>query len=296
MQRQINEPGWRIGAKKLLRVAGRALPLQLQFLIARNRPALTWLIPPGRTMQFDRYLGSCTVQIDTSSKIERQMLSGVYEPHLMRVIDEYIKPEMTVLDIGANVGAVSLALAQRVAPGGAVHAFEPARQLFDRLCRNCDLNPALAPSIHAHNLALGAARGELFWLESSAGPGNGRLIDHEAAGAQRVPVTTLDQWRQSSGMERIDFIKMDVERMELDVVRGGLVTLKRLQPVVLFETLPCGGRSELEHRTRELLELLRECGYDLYNIHRRRRTPIAAGDRPTAHETLALPHGSFHHN
>ena len=289
MERQIHEPAWRIGAKRALRAAGRIMPVNVRLAVVHKRPALTWIVPPGRIVRYDRYLDLFTIEVDTNSKIERQMLSGVYEPHLLRILREYIKPGMTSLDVGANVGAMTLAMAQCAGPAGCVHAFEPAAHLYQRLCRNRDLNPAFGCVMHAHNIALGANPGDLYWLESSAGPGNGRLIDHDVPGAMRVTVTTLDRWRAESNVDRIDFIKVDVERMELAVVRGGIDTLQRLRPTLLLETLPCRGRAELERPTRELLELLRELGYELFSAGKRELTPILPGGLPSAYETLALP-------
>ncbi len=277
--------------KALLRSVGRMLPQDVQLRLARGRPAAAWLIQPGQVVVFDRFLGGFTIEAHTDSKIERQMLTGTYEPHLQRILDQYVQPGDVCLDIGANVGAMSLSLAKRAGHAGSVHAFEPAPMLFERLQRNIALNPSHTPTITAHNLGVGAQSGTLHWLQSSAGEGNGRLLEHAAPGSISVAVVTLDTFAADNDVQRIDFMKIDVERMELEVVRGGRALLAAHMPVILFETLPCHGIARLEQQTQQLLEVLGELGYEVYGVGRRGLSLLAPGALPGFYESLALPRG-----
>lgn len=288
---RAHEPKWKRIGRQLLRAVGRLLPLRVQMALARGRPKLAWIIQPGRTVAFKRYLGNLCIEAHTDSTIERQMLTGEYEPHLQRVIQQFVPPNAVCLDIGANVGPMTLAMAKRMNPGGRVHAFEPAPMLMRRLQRNVALNPQLAPRVQTHSVGLGLEEGSLYWLQSSAGHGNGRLLARRAPGSIRVPVTTLDAFAQSHHVSAIDFIKIDVERMELDVILGGAATLHAFQPVIVLETLPCHGIEDLEQRTRTLLATLRELGYELHAVHRRHVAPLPDNVLPSTHEILALPPG-----
>ena len=277
--------------QQTLQAIGRRLPGALTRRIALGRPALTWLIPPGRRVSFDQYLGHLSVIVDTSHPIERRMLSGTYEPALLRVIDAFVGPGDVCLDVGANVGPLTLAMARRVAPSGRVYAFEPSPENMDRLRRNLARNPALDAIVTPIPVGLGAEAGTLHWVASSLDAGNGRLRRSPARADEAVPVevTTLDAWRAAARPAPIAFMKLDVERMELDVLLGAADLLRSDRPVILFETLPDRGVARHIERTRRLLDLLRDAGYDLFSIHRRGRRPLVGP--PVSYETLAVPGG-----
>lgn len=137
-----------------------------------------------------------------------------------------VRPGMVALDVGANVGAYSLLLGQWVGPAGKVFAFEPAPKPFNGLVRHVRLNH-LERIIHPVPSAVGAARSTApLLLASTAGEsrlatsveGQDRTID--------VPVTSLDAFCAAEQIAP-DFIKVDVEGAELDVLRGARETIRR---------------------------------------------------------------------
>ena len=64
------------------------------------------------------YLGEFLVRVNTDSDVERRLLSKSYELGTQAIIARYVKPGQHVLDIGENVGAITLALAKAVGPKG----------------------------------------------------------------------------------------------------------------------------------------------------------------------------------
>ena len=144
--------------------------------VVHERPVLARRYPPDRVLTIHHYQGDLTVHLDTRSIIDREMLSGAYDRGTMLIVRRLVKPGHHCLDIGANVGAVSLAMAKRVAPTGRVYAFEPGPPFFDRLVRNVSSNPPLAGVVEAVNVGLRDQPGRLLWSEDPDNPGNGGML------------------------------------------------------------------------------------------------------------------------
>jgi FkbM family methyltransferase len=137
-----------------------------------------------------------------------------------------VKPGMTALDIGANVGAYSLLLGQWVGPAGAVFAFEPAPAARRGLQRHIELN-ALGGVVRAVAAAVGAASSKArFVLESTAGEGRLASARDDGAVTLDVAVTSIDDFCTREKLTP-DFIKIDVEGAELDALRGARQTIHR---------------------------------------------------------------------
>jgi FkbM family methyltransferase len=158
--------------------------------------------------------------------------------HLSWNLSEYaafraaVRPGMVALDIGANVGAYSMLLGQWVGPAGQVFAFEPAPEPFDGLVRHTALN-RLDGVVRPIQSAVGAASTRAALLLATTS-GEGRLAASADSGRTvQVPVTTVDQFCAEHHLTP-DFIKIDVEGAELDVLRGARDTIKRSRGLALF--------------------------------------------------------------
>lgn len=262
------------------------LPPGLRLRTAQRWPNLRKSMPEGLEFIYDRYLGDVRVNINTRFKVERIMWSDAFEPALIHLLQRTAKPDWVAFDVGANVGAVSLAFARYIGPAAQVHAFEPGPPNLVRLRANLALNPALAATITVHAAGIGEAPGELRWQEEEGNPGNAML---GANGTHAVPVITLDDFAARQALTRLDFIKVDVEGMELSVFRGAKETLKKLRPVLYFETL---GRFSDEHGSKNfaMIEqlLTGECRYKLYSLDRRGGLHPVSGSN-FADYTVAVP-------
>ena len=213
--------------------------------------------------------GGIRWQLDLSEGIEFAIyLLGAFERSTVRVYNRLIGKGDTVLDIGANMGAHTLPMARAVGPAGRVFAFEPTGFSFARLVHNVALNPDLEPRVVASQALLGDG-GEAMdqpmiyasWpltSEQDLHPGHlGRM--KETAGCAKV---RLDDYARENGIERIDFIKMDVDGNECLVLRGAVDILERLRPKMIMELAPYQleeGPDSLE----EFLRILREARYSL---------------------------------
>lgn len=118
--------------------------------------------------------------------------------------------------------------------------------------------------------------------------GNAGLNDTEGI---PVKVTTLDELLKDR--ERIDFIKIDIEGMEYEALRGGAKILAKHQPALIYETHPAflkARRSTLFDEIRDLLESL---GYELFDFTNGKLVPISrSGKYPS--DTIAVHRASKH--
>lgn len=171
-------------------------------------------------------------------------LLGGFELRTLQQYRTIVRPGDTVLDIGANIGAHTLTFAQLVGPTGQVIAFEPTRFAFQKLQRNVMLNPDLAPRIRALQVALleseGAKVPEQIY---SSWPLNSRDSLHAVHGGQLqdtngAVAASLDQVIDTLGLARVDFVKLDVDGHEPQVLAGAVRTLRKFRPRILVEWAP----------------------------------------------------------
>ncbi len=132
------------------------------------------------------------------------------------------------IDVGGNVGLFSLTMA---ALGyEKIHAFEPVPFNYERLEKNLARNERYQHAVKLMKCAAGEAVGTISFLVNSISPGLCRIGDASKAGPNEkcvvVPVTTLDLYCQEQGIDRVDFLKIDVEGHERTVLRGASRMLK----------------------------------------------------------------------
>jgi FkbM family methyltransferase len=192
----------------------------------------------------------------------------------------------TVLDIGANIGAVTFALAALVGPTGRVHAFEPNPRLGALLRKARERNEARQVVIH--ETALGAENGSLPLYVPCGNAGAASLVPERQSGEPvTVPVRRLDDVLKNVGSIRL--IKIDVEGFEPQVLAGAESLFKSSRPeAVVFEL----NRESGPLKNNPTVAFLIQMGYSVYTIPRTflrvsiRRADINA---PTVgHDFLAL--------
>jgi len=170
-----------------------------------------------------------------------------------------------VLDIGANIGIVSLWLSKLVGEKGRVHAFEPNPELYASLEKTIYRNHAI--NIHPHPVALGAKEEQRELRILGGNMGSGSLILNDSLTGCKVfsvPVRTLDSMVAQEELEAIRLIKIDVEGFEAEVLQGGSHLLKSIRPqVVLFESVE---KWEGRLSDQPVFRILREAGYGFFAI------------------------------
>jgi FkbM family methyltransferase len=200
--------------------------------------------------------------------IDRQIIAfGAYDAQTVSFIDRYVRPGMTCLDVGANFGAITIPLARRVGPSGRVYAFEPVPHLFDRLRRNVEKN-SYADIVRAHRIALSDRTGEVVMRMAEPGfpnQGMGSIVHApltEVAVEKSIATTTLDEFVRREKLDRIDFVKLDIQGAEPLFLRGSTTALREYRPDLLLEISP-SDLSGLKLTGRDLLRQLEALGYGM---------------------------------
>ncbi|MGD0403050.1 MAG: FkbM family methyltransferase [Candidatus Acidiferrales bacterium] len=242
----------------------RLCPASLRRHLLQTRPNLRKAAPAGMRFQFPSYLHDVSVHIDTTYRAERIMWTGEYEPPLIRFLQTHHTEGWTCFDVGANVGPVALALAKYAGPDGKVYAFEPGPPNQLRFRNNFSLNPQLLRRTELLECGVADKPGELWWAEEPGNPGNALLSEK---GTHRTPVITLDAFLSERRLNRVDFVKIDVEGMELQVMRGAAELFRTFHPAVYFEFLPRYVNSANGAGFIEIQNLLvAQFGYKLYRL------------------------------
>jgi len=159
----------------------------------------------------------------------------VHEPHVTLVIRRALRPDMTFLDIGANIGYYTLLAASLVGPGGRVFAFEP--------------NPANVSLLHLSTHTNGFDNVEIFPF-ALADAARLFLLDSQGSNAITTPLERVAEGIASRSLirsvvldevlnlDRLDVIKIDVEGAEAMAVRGAARHIQRCRPAVFSEFSP----------------------------------------------------------
>jgi FkbM family methyltransferase len=169
---------------------------------------------------------------------EKDLWLGNYEPELLALLQTVTPLGGVAFDIGANIGLISLALAEQVGPEGKVVAFEALPANVERLHANLALNDC-GRRVIVEPSAVGAAPGNAIFLVHASG-GMGKLggsagRDEEYQGQIEVPVVSLDDYVFKGGNPAPSLVKIDVEGGEAMVLDGSERLLSERHPTLLIE-------------------------------------------------------------
>lgn len=186
---------------------------------------------------------------------------------------EYLREGMTVFDVGANVGELTMLFSRFVGASGSVHAFEPTARAFERLetvCRAASLR-----NVRLNRLALAEGEGPvslhvydgdyLSWTTRAVRPLEDYGIDVKPSSVEEANATTVDLYCGRGGVAQIDLLKIDVEGAEFQVLAGARRMLdERRVRCLTFEfgqtTFDMGNSPE------RIESYLRDAGYELRNV------------------------------
>jgi FkbM family methyltransferase len=207
------------------------------------------------------------LSLDLREGVQLALYLGVYERATARRLAQFVEAGMTVVDAGANVGAHTLPLARAVGGTGRVVAVEPTTAALERLSRNRNLNPELAPRIVTVHAALGAPDGAAKPAYYSAWPlEDGGVLHPIHRGAERpagdVQFWTLDDLVRALAIDRVGLIKIDVDGGEMEVLEGATGVVHRDRPVIFFELCPYL-LTGIGRTARDLVTYFSSRGYEL---------------------------------
>jgi FkbM family methyltransferase len=161
-------------------------------------------------------------------------ITGQFEPDMVALFSSLLRGGDCVLDVGANIGCTSLLFSQFARQ---VFSFEPSPTTFRLLQKNLDA--ADAGNVVAANVGLGKSEG-CFELTFSADNRSGGFVSNRmsaSAGHQveEIRITSGDAYLREACIDQVDFIKIDVEGFERNVIEGLSGTIERCKPIVVLE-------------------------------------------------------------
>jgi len=157
-------------------------------------------------------------------------------------LDKKILPpkEGIVIDVGAYCGETSIWYSKKMEESGIIYAFEPVKVNFNNLVINIE-NNALNKVIHPYNLALGNKEGEIKFFEN----GDESRVSENSQG-QYVSMTKLDKFIKENNIAKVDYIKIDTEGYDLEVIKGARNCIYLHKPFLAIA---------IYHKARDIFEI-----------------------------------------
>lgn len=172
-------------------------------------------------------------------------LFGSFEPDVVDYYSRVLCSGSVAIDVGANIGAHTLRMAELCGNSGMVIGVEPTGWAFNKLKRNMALNPPLRSRIRAVQAFLGQASNRIVPLEvCSSWPMNVNPNSKEARSEGRshstagAISTTLDELVYQIKIPKLNLLKLDVDGHEIDVLLGASKALRRFKPAIVIELAP----------------------------------------------------------
>ncbi len=166
----------------------------------------------------------------------RAVWLGMWDDDIRNAVFARLTTGAVVLDIGASVGAWTVPMARRLGTAGCVYAFEPVPANRARLERAVSANSLGNVRISAMALGDGSRQVDMWLRSSQTGADTGTAaIVAAGTGHLTVSMCPLDDWCAEQGLQRLDFIKLDVEGAEFFVLAGAERVLARFRPLILAE-------------------------------------------------------------
>lgn len=220
-------------------------------------------------------------------------VEGFAQASYVRFSRMLIRPGDTVLDVGANIGLWVMGAARLAGPEGRIHAFEPVVENFERLTSNLALNNI--NWVRCHPLALSDKNGSaVFYGASNNNSGMGSLAQHEGVDRPMdVELMRLDDFCEKQGIERVDFMKVDVEGAEILVFRGASRLLAAPEaPIIMFESADVTSVN-FGASTKDIKTLLHEYGYNIFRFDGKRLEVISLDQKHDWDDLFALKPSHF---
>ena len=182
--------------------------------------------------------GRFRMLLDTNEYLQAQLyLFNAYEPETISFIENVVSKDNVTIDIGANVGYISLVLADLVGKNGKVYSFEAEPNNYEVLGMNKNLNDY--NQIIAYNKAISEKTGvlKLYYSKDNNQGGHSTIFMEEYLTKNYVEIEALnlDLFADNEKLKNINLIKIDVEGAEMEVLKGFPNIMKNFKPLLIVE-------------------------------------------------------------
>lgn len=243
-------------------------------------------------------VGPATLHLDLSDPVVSGALTlRVFEPSELAFFQRYCRGDMTLVDIGANVGLYTVMAMHQLEATGQIVTFEPHPQTYAFLEKNIAANQSFdtaqdgaqtCPRVEALNMAAAPERGQQELRLNPENRGDNRLYQGTYQGkveqwdALPVEGCPVDEVLAGLGIQEVNFVKIDIQGYEQKAISGFQETLARSQNVILMSEFWPKGLKEAGGSAGEYLQMLTDVGFILYELKEKPRgmvTPLENWDR-----------------
>lgn len=189
---------------------------------------------------------------------------GVYEEGLLDFLQSQIKADDVYLDIGANIGQHALFVSHLVTQG-AVYAFEPNASIYTQFKDSVEANSV--SNIHIYNMGLGKeTKQETLFINTENVGGSSMLSYKDEMKSVTIYVEKGDEVLQRADVKKVDFIKLDVEGYEYEVLLGLSHVISTNKPKMIVEFTPVFYNKKGSSDARDIVLFLCQRGYKFRDL------------------------------
>jgi len=184
-----------------------------------------------------------TYEVDIQEGLDLSLfLFGNFQKHVSENRFIILPKTATIIDVGANFGLMSLNYAKTYSEGQ-IYAFEPTHYALEKLKRNLELNPEFSKRIRVTNSFISSEINETPDIKAySSWKVDGSMDDNKhvthggtAKSTDGVGSITLDAFCKKNNINKIDFVKIDTDGHELEILKGAKGAIENFKPIIIFE-------------------------------------------------------------
>jgi FkbM family methyltransferase len=194
--------------------------------------------------EIDDFDGNMTIELNLAEHMQSRIFwIGYYSESIVCFLNNFLRPGMFMVDVGANIGEITLVAAKRVTKTGKVISFEPVTAINSILSRNLKKNHITWVTTVKQGLAEKIGEAKIFTNSDKdanklkhIGLGTLYPMNGRQAPIETISISTLDNYLDEHPTQQLDLIKIDIEGAEIPCLFGAERTIKRFRPHIILET------------------------------------------------------------
>ncbi|MGF1924652.1 MAG: FkbM family methyltransferase [Bacteroidia bacterium] len=210
------------------------------------------------------------------------MYNWIVDWEEFNLIKDSVKEDQICFDVGANMGFYSIWLSKFT--NNKIYSFEPNKKNYDRLIENISINKGA--NIIANNCGLSDQSGSAKFTKSRDGE-NHIVLEKTDLSTETIQLQTIDEVIETNNIERIGYLKIDVEGFELNVLKGAKLCLKKKQ-VDIIQLEINNSIHNSHHSIQDLVTFLESYGYPLASYHPKQKLISLTNYTPSRENYFAV--------